>query len=221
MKLEGIRFSGTPYRTRPGRIGSQPFPIDLTGNHQLHSHHQQGLNVDPRLLHVIDASAHYGVVQATEVPKNDEEEIKKDPNPLFRFGVPSDMVSDLINVKDHIYIKIFSNLIEGIVQENTSESDIRFFAWLLIQGAGPLMVNNATPDDPKKLVHVLDISKNSHLSDVASAIKKNLYTYPVHFVLRSDFKVKGTIFASKLLNEHSIRRMYKEVNTPEQVARMV
>ena len=136
----------------------------------------------------------------------------KKPNlPMFRYGVPTDVVSELINIKDKVLMKVFTNLVEIIVMEGVDEYDLAMAMWLISHCQGHLFVNSPTQEDPKKLVHIANVTEKSRVSDLVRAISTNLVRYPSHFVLETTFSTQNSIFGSLLLNKHSVNRIYKAV----------
>ena len=136
----------------------------------------------------------------------------KKPNlPMFRYGVPSDVVSDLINIKDKVLMKVFTNLVEIIVMEGVDEYDLAMAMWLISHCQGHLFVNSPTQEDPKKLVHIANVTEKSRVADLVRSIATNLVRFPSHFVLETTFDTQNSIFGSLLLNKHSVNRIYKAV----------
>ena len=73
------------------------------------------------------------------------------------------------------------------------------------------MINTPTPTDPKKLLHIANVTKESRIRDLVHAVVGNTLTHPAHFVLQSKFKLTGSIFDSPLLNRHTMNRVYTAV----------
>ena len=141
-----------------------------------------------------------------------EDDRWKKPNlPMFRYGVPGDVVSDLINIKDKVLIKVFTNLVEIIVMEGVDEYDLAMAMWLISHCQGHLFVNSPTKEDPKKLIHIANVTEKSRVADLVRSIATNLVRYPSHFVLETTFDTQNSIFGSLLLNKHSVNRIYKAV----------
>ena len=134
------------------------------------------------------------------------------PNlPMFRYGVPSDVISDLINIKDKILMKVYRNLVEFIVLEGVDEYNIAMAMWLVSHCEGHLHVNAPLPTDPKNLVHIANVTEKTKVVDLVAAVARNLVRYPTHFVLETTFDTANSIFGSLLLNKHSVNRIYKAV----------
>jgi hypothetical protein len=139
---------------------------------------------------------------------------EKQLNKLFRFGEPTAAVSSLIVIKDRIFAKIFTDLVEFIVEEGVASSDIRMMAWLLTHCAGNnhLFANTPTDSDPMKLLHIANVKQHGRVSDVTKAITKALARYPTHFVMQCQFQTTNTLLGSVFMNKESLERIYKNVN---------
>ena len=134
------------------------------------------------------------------------------PNlPLFRFGAMKDAMNEMTNIKDRVIFKVFSNLVEIIVMEKADEYDLAMAMWLLSHCTGHLLLNSPTPTDPKKLIHIANVTKESRIRDLVHAVVGNILTHPAHFVLQSKFNLEGSIFDSPMLNKHTMARVYTAV----------
>ena len=154
----------------------------------------------------VQALTSYNYVQG------DGEEKWVPPNsPLFRFGAPRDLIVGLVNVKDRVMFKVFSNLVEFVIMEGADEYDLAMAMWLISHCQGHLFVNSPTQEDPKKLVHIANVTEKSRVADLVRSIATNLVRYPSHFVLETTFDTQNSIFGSLLLNKHSVNRIYKAV----------
>ena len=108
-------------------------------------------------------------------------------------------------------IKVFTNLVEIIVMEGVDEYDLAMAMWLISHCQGHLFVNSPTQEDPKKLVHIANVTEKSRVSDLVRSMATNLVRYPSHFVLETTCSTQNSIFGSLLLNKHSVKRIYKAV----------
>ena len=134
------------------------------------------------------------------------------PNlPLFRFGAMKDAMTEMINIKDRVIFKSFTNLVEIIVLEKADEYDIAMAMWLLSHCTGHLLMNTPTPTEPKKLIHIANVTKESRIRDLVHAVVGHTITHPAHFVLQSKFSLQGSIFDSPLMNKHTMARVYTAV----------
>jgi len=134
------------------------------------------------------------------------------PNlPLFRFGAMKDAMTEMVNIKDRVIFKAFTNLVEIIVLEKADEYDIAMAMWLLSHATGHLLMNSPTPTEPKKLIHIANVTTTSRIRDLVHAIVGNTLSHPAHFVLQSKFNLEGSIFDSPMLNKHTINRVYTAV----------
>lgn len=133
---------------------------------------------------------------------------------LFRFGEPTSAVSSLIVIKDHIFAKIFTNLVEFIIEEGVTASDVRMMAWLLTNcgGQSHLFVNTPLDNNPMKLVHIANVKHHGRVSDVTRAITKHLAKYPTHYVMQCEFRTTNTLLGSIFMNPESLKRIYENVN---------
>jgi hypothetical protein len=133
---------------------------------------------------------------------------------LFRFGAPAESVSSLVVIRDHIFAKVFLDIIEFICEEDTVASDVRMIAWLLTHchGDNHLLVNTPTPDDPMKLKHIANVKQHGNVKDVVKAITRALAVFPTHFVLQCQYQTDKTLLNSVFMNPESIKRMYSQVN---------
>ena len=139
---------------------------------------------------------------------------EKHKNKLFRFGEPTQAVSSLIVIKDRIFAKVFTNLVEFILEEGVVGSDIRMMAWLLTncEGTNHLFVNTPTDAEPMKLMHIANVAYHGRVSDVTRAITKAMVKFPTHYVMECQFKATNTLLASTFMNPESLERIYKNVN---------
>ena len=139
---------------------------------------------------------------------------EKPRNKLFRFGAPSDAVSSLIVIKDTIFCKIFTNLVEFIIEEGVRSEHVRMIAWLLTHCAGTnhLFVNTPTDAEPMRLKHIANVKQHGRLSDVVPKITSALAKFPTHFVLQCQFSTANTLLTSVFMNPESLKRIYKQVN---------
>ena len=146
--------------------------------------------------------------------REDDPKLVKSLNPLFRFGAPMDAMSSLVTVREGIcFLKCFSNLVELIVNDGVTQSDMNYIAWMMSHCEGNLYINTPTHDDPKKLLHIFNVTgQKVWIRDLSRAMLQVLHTYPTHYVLTSKFHVGQTIFGSALMNKHSMKRMYEQVN---------
>ena len=136
---------------------------------------------------------------------------KKPTAPMFRFGVPSDVISDLINIKDKVLMKVYRNLVEFIVMEGVDEYNLAMAMWLVSHCQGHLFVNSPVPGDLKKLVHIANVTEKSKVRDLVASVARHLVKYPTHFVLETTFDTANSLFGSMMLNRHSINRIYAAV----------
>ena len=139
---------------------------------------------------------------------------EKHENKLFRFGEPTSAVSSLIVIKDHIFCKIFTDLVEFIIEEGVASSDIRMMAWLLTHCAGNnhLFVNTPTDDNPMKLLHIANVKQHGRVSDITKAITKALAKFPTHYVMQCQFQTTNTLLGSIFMQKESLNRIYEQVN---------
>ena len=145
--------------------------------------------------------------------KDEDRKYVKPINLFFRFGAPEDQMSTLINIRDRVFVKVFTNLVEVIVQDDTiTQSDFNFMAWMLSHAPGNLFVNTPLPDNPKKLVHIFNVKKHGSIKEIARALQQVLVRFPTHYVLQSEFYVGDTIFGTALMNKHSLKRLYQQVS---------
>ena len=134
------------------------------------------------------------------------------PNlPLFRFGAMKDAMNEMTNIKDRVIFKVFSNLVEIIVMEKADEYDLAMAMWLLSHCTGHLMLNTPTTDQPKKLIHIANVTKESRIRDLVFSIVGNITRYPAHFVLQTKYSMDGSVLASPLMNKHTLARVYTAV----------
>ena len=161
----------------------------------------------PLDLASIKAGAHHGKV---EMRKEREDYVA--PNlPLFRFGALKDAMGEMTNIKDRVIFKVFSNLVEIIVMEKADEYDLAMAMWLLSHATGHLMINTPVPDNPKKLLHIANVTKETRIRDLVFAIVGNIITHPAHLVLQTKFNLEGSVLASPLMNKHTLARVYTAV----------
>ena len=113
---------------------------------------------------------------------------------MFRFGVPSDVISDLINIKDKILMKVYRNLVEFIVMEGVDEYNLAMAMWLVSHCQGHLFVNSPVPNDLKKLVHIANVTEKSKVRDLVASVARHLVKYPTHFVLETTFDTANSLF---------------------------
>ena len=99
-----------------------------------------------------------------------------------------------------------------IVMEKADEYDLAMALWMLSHCEGHLMVNIPTPQEPKKLLHVANVSEKSRISELVRAVVGHLYSYPAHLVLETKFSTKGSIFDSpEVTNQQAIKQIYDKV----------
>ena len=137
----------------------------------------------------------------------------KPPNePLFRFGATSDLVKQMVNIKDRVLFKVFTNLIEIILMKGVDEYDLAMAIWLLSHCEGHLLVNLPTADNPKKLVHIANITKSSKIPAIVHAIVGHLVRYPTHLVFQTKFSTAKSIFTNEsVTNRVSMGKIYERV----------
>ena len=137
------------------------------------------------------------------------------PNePLFRFGAPRDLVQQMVNVKDRVLFKVFTNLVEIIVMKGADEYDLAMAMWLVSHMEGHLFANLPTKDDPKRLTLLTNVTKESRVSDLVSKIVGTLIKYPAHFVLQTKFSTrKSVLVRPELQNLEAINEIYEKVKT--------
>jgi hypothetical protein len=159
---------------------------------------------------VFGTGYHSGAVSTFKDPYPPEKHLNK----LFRFGEPTEAISSLIVIKDHVFCKIFKGLVEFIIEEGVAVSDIRMMAWLLTncEGTNHLFVNTPTDTDPMRLMHIANVKHHGRVSDVTKAITKGLAKYPCHYVLQCQFKTTNSLLGSVFMNPHSLERIYNNVN---------
>ena len=135
------------------------------------------------------------------------------PNePLFRFGAAGDLVKQMVNIKDRVLFKVFRNLIEIIVMRGVDEYDLAMAFWLLTHVEGHLFVNLPTPDNPKKLVHIANVTQKSRISELVTTAVGQLVRYPTHFVLQTQFSTMKGIFTNKAIsNREAMDKIYEKV----------
>lgn len=144
--------------------------------------------------------------------KGEREEWKPPNLPMFKFGAPSDLVTQMINIKDRVLFKTFTNLVEMIVMEGADEYDLAMALWMLSHCEGHLMINIPTEKEPKKLLHVANVSEKSRISELVRSVVGHLYSYPAHLVLETKFSTKGSIFDSpEITNRTAIAKIYEKV----------
>ena len=118
----------------------------------------------------------------------------------------------LVNVKDRVMFKVFSNLIELVVMEGADEYDLAMAMWLLSHVEGHLFINLPTPDDPKRLQHLANITPTSRISDLVSTIVGHLLKYPAHLVLQAKFKIDDSVMHQpELQNREAMNLIYEKV----------
>ena len=131
---------------------------------------------------------------------------KKGHGPLFKYAYIGDLITDL-DIKKHIYIRVTKSLIECILLQGVRDFEVRVLAFLLNHVEGQLLVNTPLPEDSHKLKHILDVKKDTKTEDVARAIFKEIETYPLHFVLYSDFNITGSAIMPKIVSKNTTARL--------------
>ena len=132
--------------------------------------------------------------------------------PLFRFGAQKDLMVEMVNVKDRIMFKVFSNLIEVIIMEGADEYDLAMAMWMITHVPGHLFINLPTADDPKKLKHLANVTKNSRVSDLVTAVVGHLIKYPAHLVLQSQFAIDESLMNQpELQSREAMNLIYEKV----------
>ena len=123
--------------------------------------------------------------------------------PMFRYGAPQDIVSDVIEVGQKVWIKVFQNLVEMICLQGVTEDQIAFGCWLIHHVDGPLLVNLPTHKDPDALKHLMDVSDKTRIRQMTQMIMRQLVRYPTHFVIKSDYRLgPDNILAGREIREH-------------------
>ena len=143
--------------------------------------------------------------------------IPSDPNyrppnlPLFRYGSPHDIVSDVIEVGGKVWIKVFSNLVEMIFLDGVTEDQIVFGCWMIANVTGPLLVNLPQPQDPSALTHLMDVNDKTRIRQMAQLMMQSLVRYPTHYVIKSEWKLgPDNILAGREIREH-LDQFYQSV----------
>ena len=169
------------------------------------------------MMHEIGQHVNFGASDAQRVPNEADPQFVREVTPLFRFGAPSDAMTDLIEIGSKVYVKVFRPLLEVIVHEGVTEADIRFIANLLLHANGPLFVNLPKPDDPSYLLQLGHVDEKTRIRDLQAAMTGALagQTYPVHFVLRADFDVRKSIFLGRWVSQEAIQHMKKHLSYEE------
>ena len=153
--------------------------------------------------------------------KGDRKPWRAPNEPLFRFGAARDLVTQMVNVKDRVLFKVFKNLIEIIIMKNVDENDIAMALWLLTHVSGHLFVNLPSQDNPKKLVHIANITKQSRISDLVHTVVGQLVKFPTHLVLQAQFSTEGSIFTNKAVtNREALDKIYERVRIDYQQRRI-
>ncbi len=123
--------------------------------------------------------------------------------PLFRYGAPHDIVSDVIEIGKKVWFKVFKNLVEIIVLDGILPEQIAFACWMISHVDGPLLVNVPTQADPSALKHIAEIGPKSRISDIVRLMTRNIVRYPTHFVVKSEFKLgPDNVIAGATIREH-------------------
>ena len=123
--------------------------------------------------------------------------------PLFRYGAPHDIVSDVIEIGKKVWFKVFKNLVELIVLDGILPEQIAFACWMISHVDGPLLVNVPTQADPSALKHIAEIGPQSRIGDIVRLMTRNIVRYPTHFVVKSEFKLgPDNVIAGATIREH-------------------
>ncbi len=171
----------------------------------------------PSAMHEIGKHIKFGATEVEHVPNVEDPTFVKEVVPLFRFGSPSDVMTDLIEIGSKVFVKVFKPLLEIIIHEGVSENDIRFIGSLILHAHGPFFVNIPSKDDPMRLLQLGQVDDTTRLRDIQAAITGALSgnAWPIHFVLRADFKVRQSIFVSKWVSPEGIDHMRKHLTFKE------
>ena len=141
-----------------------------------------------------------------------EQDKWRQPNlPLFRFGAPKDAMSQIVNIKDRVLFKVFTNLVEIIIMEKADEYDLAMAMWLISHCTGNLYINIPQETDPKRLLHIATVKKESRIKDLVYAVVGNVVRHPAHLVLETKFSTANSILDGELINKHSLNRIYAAV----------
>jgi hypothetical protein len=155
----------------------------------------------PAPLVPIDAVA--GAVTHKDEVISKPKEFKPGNLPLFRYGAPHDIVSDVIEIGKKVWFKVFRNLVELIVLDGVLPEQIAFACWMIHHVDGPLLVNLPTQADPSALKHIMDIDGKTRIRDIVQRMTRSLIRYPTHFVVKSVFRLgKDNIIAGNTIREH-------------------
>ena len=111
--------------------------------------------------------------------------------PLFKYAYVGDLIRDF-DIKQHIWIRVTKSLIEAVVLQGAKDFEIRCLAFMLNHVEGHFLVNTPVPEDGYKLKQIMKVTKETRDSDVSKAIFRELYEYPTHLVLYSDFNVANS-----------------------------
>ena len=96
--------------------------------------------------------------------------------------------------------------------EGADEYDLSMPMWLISHVEGHLFINLPTPNDPKKLQHLANITKTSRISDLVSTVVGHLLKYPAHLVLQAKFKLNDSIMNQpELQNREAMNMIYEQV----------
>ena len=141
-----------------------------------------------------------------------EEDKWRQPNlPLFRFGAPKDAMSQMVNIKDRVIFKVFTNLVEMIIMDKADEYDLAMAMWLLSHCEGNLYINIPQETDPRRLLHIATVKKDSRIRDLVHAVVGNVVHHPAHLVLETKFSTADSVLDGELINKHSLDRIYSAV----------
>ena len=136
---------------------------------------------------------------------------KKNPWPLFFYGVEADIMREIQN-HEKLYVRVFRNLVEAVIMEGVSSEEIGLLAFLVSHVDCNLFATMPTQDDPKRLVHIGMAAKDqSKLADVAKTIQGSIRFYPAHIVLETRFHTKNSIFNSVVINRRTMNRMMSRI----------
>ena len=130
-------------------------------------------------------------------------------------------MKQMVNIKDRVLFKVFTNLVEVILMKGVDEYDLAMAFWFLSHLEGHLFINLPSPDNPKKLVHLANVTKTSRISDLVHVVVGHLVRYPTHLVFQSKFSTKGGVLTNdSVTNRAAIDKIYEQVRIDYQQKRI-